>query len=399
MEEKKILVINCGSSSLKYEIVSMPSKKSLGSGLIERIGEKTGKLIQKNNGKKTIVEEEIKTHSEAFKLMVRAMLDKKNGIISSVDDIFGIGHRTVHAGEDYASSVVITDHVIECIENNNNLAPLHNPANLIGIREAQAMFPHVKNVGVFDTAFHQTMPKQAYLYALPAELYTKYGVRRYGFHGTSHKYVSNIAYTKYGIDRENSGVISCHLGNGASICAIENGKSIDTSMGLTPLEGLMMGTRSGDIDPGIIFFLHENGYSFEDINVMLNKKSGMLGLSGISNDMRDVESEAEKGNKQAQSALEAYAYRIAKYIGGYAAALEKVDAILFTGGIGEHDDIIREKVCKKLHSIGIKFDSQRNQDCNHKEGIISAEESATKIIIIPTNEELQIALETYELVK
>jgi len=337
--------------------------------LIERIGEKTGKLIQKNNGKKTIVEEEIKTHSEAFKLMVRAMLDKKNGIISSVDDIFGIGHRTVHAGEDYA--VVITDHVIECIENNNNLAPLHNPANLIGIREAQAMFPHVKNVGVFDTAFHQTMPKQAYLYALPAELYTKYGVRRYGFHGTSHKYVSNIAYTKYGIDRENSGVISCHLGNGASICAIENGKSIDTSMGLTPLEGLMMGTRSGDIDPGIIFFLHENGYSFEDINVMLNKKSGMLGLSGISNDMRDVESEAEKGNKQAQSALEAYAYRIAKYIGGY----------------------------KKLHSIGIKFDSQRNQDCNHKEGIISAEESATKIIIIPTNEELQIALETYELVK
>ncbi|MEA1971946.1 MAG: acetate kinase [Candidatus Cloacimonadota bacterium] len=398
MERKKILVINCGSSSLKYDVIAMPDNQSLGNGIVERIGSKSGKLTQKVNGEKLIFEEEIADHTKAFKLMMKALLYDNKGIITSLEDIDGVGHRTVHAGEDYASSVVITEDVVKSINRNINLAPLHNPANLTGIAEAQKMFPNITHVGVFDTAFHQTMPKQAYMYAIPKELYNNLGVRKYGFHGTSHRYVSNIAYEKYNIDRNSSGIVSCHLGNGASICAIENGISIDTSMGMTPLEGLIMGTRSGDLDPGIVFFLHENGYSFDEINNILNNKSGLLGLSGISNDLRDIEDAAIEGSKFAQCALNAYAYRIAKYIGGYSAALVKVNAIIFTGGVGENDVIIREKVCNKLRSIGINFDAIRNIELNRKEGVISAEESLTKIIIIPTNEELQIAKDTYELI-
>ncbi|PID30036.1 MAG: acetate kinase [Candidatus Cloacimonadota bacterium] len=394
----KILVINCGSSSLKYEIFEMPAKKSLGKGLVERIGSDNGHLIQKFEDKKVDLTEPIQDHKYALKLVMRSIADKENGLIGDLNEITGVGHRVVHGGEKYASSVEITDDVIKAIEENINLAPLHNPPNLTGINAAKDVLPDLRQVAVFDTAFHQTMPPSAYLYGIPRELYDKYKIRRYGFHGTSHRYVASRSISLMKRFPENTNVISCHLGNGASITAIENGKSVDTSMGFTPLEGVVMGTRSGDIDPSIIFYLLEQGYTKDELNTMLNKKSGLLGLSGISNDLRDVEKAAAEGNKKAIETLDLYAYRIRKYIGAYVANMVKVDLLVFTGGIGENAFVMRERICHRLENLGIYMDYEKNAANGSKEGVISHNYSPTTIMVVPTNEELQIAVDTYQII-
>ncbi|MDD2331709.1 MAG: acetate kinase [Candidatus Cloacimonetes bacterium] len=393
-----ILVINCGSSSLKYELYEMPSETSLGKGLVERIGLKNGKLIQNVDGLKAEIETHIPDHKTAFSLMMQALLDKEKGIISSLSQIKGIGHRVVHGGEQYSASVIINQDVLRAIETNCELAPLHNPANLSGINEASALIGNIPQVAVFDTSFHQTLPPMAYLYGIPRNFYDEYKIRRYGFHGTSHRYVANIALQLLKRSRENTNLITCHLGNGASITAIQEGRSVDTSMGFTPLEGLMMGTRSGDIDPSIIFYLEERGFDFHDLHNILNKKSGLLGLSGISSDLRDVETAADAGNQHALEALEAYAYRIRKYIGGYSANLIKVDGIVFTGGIGQFGVKMRARICSRLENLGIHIDRELNHSVGANAGIISKPYSPVSILVIPTNEELQIALDTYELI-
>jgi acetate kinase len=316
-----------------------------------------------------------------------------------MEDIGGVGHRVVHGGDRYASSVIIDEDVVRTVEETSALAPLHNPPNLIGIREARTLLPDVKHVAVFDTAFHQTMPSAAYLYAVPYELYEKYKIRRYGFHGTSHRFVAARAMELLKRSPENTNVITCHLGNGASITAIERGRSVDTSMGFTPLEGLMMGTRSGDIDPAIINFLEERGMSSSEWYSLLNKKSGLLGLSGISNDLRDLEAEAAKGNPRAIEALDVYAYRVRKYIGSYAAALGKVDALVFTGGIGQFGVKMRERICRRLENIGLLMDPRLNESLGSGEGVVSTPFSPTAILVVPTNEELQIALDSYDLIR
>lgn len=394
---KRILIINCGSSSLKYEVYSMPSQESLGKGLIERIGEPQGVINQRSKGEILHYELPIPTHAEAMKQLAKALLDPEKGMITDLSEIEVVGHRVVHGGEKYASSVVIDDDVIAAIEDNIELAPLHNPANLTGIRESMELLPGVPQVAVFDTAFHQTMPPAAYLYGLPREMYTKHRIRRYGFHGTSHRYVAARAMTLMKRSPENTNIITCHLGNGASVTAIENGVSIDTSMGFTPLEGVMMGTRCGDIDPSIVFYLQERGYSEKDLYTLLNKKSGLLGLSGISNDLRDLEIEAEKGNPLAKDTLEAYAYRIRKYIGAYAAILVKVDALVFTGGIGQHGVAMRRRICNRLENLGIVIDYNLNVQNGSSEGIISKDYSRATIMVTPTNEELQIAIDSFGL--
>jgi acetate kinase len=395
---KRILVINCGSSSLKYEVYKMPERFSLGRGLVERIGEQIGKISQNGNGNKYELETHIPDHNEAMRLMVNAMTDKKKGFLEDIDEIDGIGHRVVHGGEQYSASVVIDDRVIKAVEDNIHLAPLHNPPNLIGIRAAEKVFGDKKQVGVFDTAFHQTLPPSAYLYGLPREYYDKHKIRRYGFHGTSHRFVANEAMRFLKRSADNTNAISCHLGNGASITAIFHGKSIDTSMGFTPLEGLVMGTRCGDIDPAIVIYLAENlGLSVKEINNILNKKSGLLGLSGISNDLRDIEKAAEEGNQLAQEALDVYAHSIRKYIGAYTANIVKVDVLIFTGGIGQYGVKMRERICHRLENIGIVMDYQRNAEIGAIEGVISTDYSPTTIAVIPTNEELQIAIDTYDL--
>ncbi|PLX15393.1 MAG: acetate kinase [Candidatus Muiribacterium halophilum] len=392
-----ILVINCGSSSLKYEIIKMPEQQSLGKGLVERIGTEGSIITQKTKGMKHCENFDCPDHKEAMKKMCELLINEEFGIISDLSLINAVGHRVVHGGEKYSESVIIDKDVIKAIEENVELAPLHNPANLIGINEAKEIFPMLRQVAVFDTSFHQTLPPSAYLYGLPIELYEKHRIRRYGFHGTSHRYVSNKALDMMRRFKENTNVISCHLGNGASITAIEHGKSIDTSMGFTPLEGLMMGTRSGDIDPAIIFYLSERGFSNDEINHMLNKKSGLLGLSGISNDLRDLEEKAANGNEKAKQALDVYAYKIRKYIGSYAANLVKVDILVFTGGIGENGIKMRERICHRLESIGIFMDYDKNSEVGANPGIISQPYSPVAILVIPTNEELQIALDTYDL--
>lgn len=394
----KILVINCGSSSLKYEVYQMPEQISLGKGQVERIGLENSFLNQECGGETFHLDKAAPTHTEAFEMMIDALLNSKCKLIDSPDEISGVGHRVVHGGEDYAASVIIDAKVIKAIEDNIELAPLHNPANLIGIRQSINIFKDVPQVAVFDTSFHQTMPPSAYLYGLPRELYDKYRIRRYGFHGTSHRYVSNVALQLMKRSHENTNMITCHLGNGASITAIQKGISIDTSMGFTPLEGLMMGTRSGDIDPSIIFYLEERGYSMKDINVMLNKQSGLLGLSGISSDLRDLEAAAEAGNANAIQALDAYAHRIRRYIGGYAANLVKLDIIVFTGGIGENGVKMRHRICNRLENIGIHINPELNQEVGSQPGVISRAYSPVTILVIPTNEELQIAMDTHELV-
>ncbi len=395
---EKILVINCGSSSLKYEVYGMPEKESLGKGSVERIGE-TGGVISQQSRKGTFsMEGDVPDYRQAVGLVNTALTDRNRGILSSLDEIRGIGHRVVHGGEEYAESVEIDEDVLTAIEKNIELAPIHNPANLTGIKEITRLLPGSRQVAVFDTAFHQTMPPAAYLYGIPRELYRKYRIRRYGFHGTSHRYVSSRALKMMKRSPDNTNIISCHLGNGASITAIANGKSIDTSMGFTPLEGLVMGTRSGDLDPAILLFLLERGYSPEGLNTLLNKKSGLLGLSEISNDLRDLESAAEQGDTKASQALDVYAYRIRKYIGAYAATIVKTDILVFTGGIGQYGVKMRERVCHRLENIGIVMDYGKNGQVGSEPGIISAGYSPTAICVIPTNEELQIAIDTYAII-
>jgi len=395
----KILVVNCGSSSLKYEIYLMPEQISMGKGLVERIGLPEGRICQEFEDRHYERTLPIPDHREAFAQMMNALLDPEQGILSSIDEIVGIGHRVVHGGEEYSSSVLINGSVMKAIEDTCELAPLHNPANLTGIREAEHIFGDVPQVAVFDTAFHQTLPPSAYLYGIPREFYDKYRIRRYGFHGTSHRYVAGIALQMMKRSAENTNMITCHLGNGASITAIQAGKSIDTSMGFTPLEGLMMGTRSGDLDPSIIFYLEERGFDFHELQNILNKKSGLLGLSGISSDLRDLEAAAKEGNQVAIEALETFAYRIRRYIGAYVANLIKVDMIVFTGGIGQHGVKMRQRICSRLENLGIHINPSLNQQVGANAGIISQDYSPITILVIPTNEELQIALDTFDLVQ
>ncbi|MFZ2636130.1 MAG: acetate kinase [Rectinemataceae bacterium] len=393
-----ILVLNCGSSSLKYEVFRMPERESLGRGLVERIGE-DGSFLAQSSPKGTLrVEEALADHGKAMERVAKALVDPKYGILGAVGEIDAIGHRVVHGGERFSSSVVIDDEVMKAIEVNIELAPLHNPANLTGIHEAMRMLPGKPNVAVFDTAFHQTMPPAAYLYGLPRELYEKYRIRRYGFHGTSHRYVATRALQLMRRHQENTNLITCHLGNGASITAVENGRSIDTSMGFTPLEGLVMGTRSGDMDPAILGYLEDRGYTSKQITAIINKKSGLLGLSGISNDLRDLEGAVDLGNKNATEALEVYAHRVRKYIGAYSAELFKVDGLVFTGGIGQHGVRMRERICHRLENIGIIMDYDRNASNGSREGIVSTPYSPTTILVVPTNEELQIALDVMAIV-
>lgn len=389
----KILVINCGSSSLKYEVYEMPSQQSLGKGLIERIGLNDAQISQDFQDRHYVKKCEISNHRCAFEFMMEALLDAESGILSGLEEIKGIGHRVVHGGEQYSASVQIDADVLKAIENNIELAPLHNPANLTGIIESQRVFPGIPQVAVFDTAFHQSLPPSAYLYGIPREFYDIYRIRRYGFHGTSHRYVAGIALQMLKRSKDNTNLITCHLGNGASITAIQAGQSVDTSMGFTPLEGLMMGTRSGDLDPSIIFYLEERGFDFHDLQSILNKKSGLLGLSGISSDLRDIEAAAEEGNMDAQETLETYAYRIRRYIGAYAANLVKVDGIVFTGGIGQNAVKMRERICDRLENVGIHINYELNRKVGGTAGIISQRYSPVTILVIPTNEELQIALD------
>ncbi|MGM0600119.1 MAG: acetate/propionate family kinase [Candidatus Rifleibacteriota bacterium] len=396
-ENKKILVLNCGSSSIKYEVIQMPHRRSLGKGLVERIGEEVGKLKQSAGERRLVIEQKISDHHQAMELVIKALTNNGDGIVNSMEEIAGIGHRVVHGGDKYASSVTIDEDVVAAIEEFSELAPLHNPPNLTGIRASREIFQDVPQVAVFDTAFHQTMPPQAYLYALPRKFYQDFKIRRYGFHGTSHRYVSALAMNKCHRHPRNTNLISCHLGNGASITAIAHGKSIDTSMGFTPLEGLIMGTRSGDLDPAIVTYLIDRGYSAKELTNILNKQSGLLGLSGISNDLRDLENEAEKGNQLAKEALNSYAYRVRKYIGAYSANLVKLDMLVFTGGIGQNGWRMRERICRRLENLGIFMDYQLNKEKGSSQGIVSKPFSPVTVIVVPTNEELQIAIDVYEL--
>ncbi len=395
-----ILVINCGSSSLKYQLINSDSEAVLAKGLCERIGIDGSVLTHTPAGKdKVRIETPMPNHTVAVQLVIDALTNAEHGVIKSLDEIGAVGHRVVHGGEKFASSVVITDEVMKAIEECNDLAPLHNPANLIGINSCKEIMPNVPMVAVFDTAFHQTMPEKAYLYGLPYEYYEKYKVRRYGFHGTSHDYVSARAAQLLGKKREELKIIVCHLGNGASVSAVDHGKCVDTSMGLTPLEGLIMGTRSGDMDPAICDFIcQKEGLTSAEMNTVLNKKSGVLGMSGVSSDFRDVEAAANEGNHQAAAALDAFYYRVAKYIGAYTAAMNGVDAIAFTAGVGENNIVGRAEICKYLGYLGTEIDSDKN-NVRGEERIISKDGSKVTLMAIPTNEELAIARQTLELVK
>ena len=394
-----VLVINCGSSSLKYQLIDSETENVLAKGLCERIGIDGRLVYQKAGCDKEITEAAMPTHKEAIQMVLDALTNDKTGAIGSLKEVNAIGHRVVHGGEKFASSAVITDEMIKAVEECNDLAPLHNPANLIGIRVCAELMPGVPQVGVFDTAFHQTMPEEAYLYGLPYEYYEKYKVRRYGFHGTSHSFVSKRAAEVAGKPYEDLKIIVCHLGNGASLSAVKNGKSVDTSMGLTPLEGLIMGTRSGDMDPAIMEFIaKKENLDIAGVMNVLNKKSGVLGLSGVSSDFRDIEEAAEAGNDRAAKALAAYNYRVVKYIGAYTAAMDGVDVIAFTAGLGENGKSMRKAVCEHLSYLGIKIDDEANS-VRGKDIVISTPDSKVKVMVIPTNEELAIARETLALVK
>ncbi len=394
-----ILVINCGSSSLKYQLINSDSEEVLAKGLCERIGIDGSLTYQPEGGEKEKTDIPMPTHNEAISAVIAALTDEKKGVVKSLDEIGAVGHRVVHGGEKFTSSCLINDETMAAIEECNDLAPLHNPANLIGIRACQKLMPGVPNVAVFDTAFHQTMPEVAYIYGIPYEYYEKYKVRRYGFHGTSHSYVSKRAAEMLGKKPEDLKIIVCHLGNGASICAVDHGKSVDTSMGLTPLEGLVMGTRSGDIDPAIIDFVgKKEGLDLDGMNDILNKKSGMLGISGVSSDGRDLGAAAAEGNKRAKLALDVFDYDVIKYIGSYAAVMNGVDAIAFTAGIGENNIEMREHVCAHFGFLGAKLDPEKN-NVRGEERIISTDDSKVKLLLVPTNEELAIARETLALVK
>jgi acetate kinase len=396
-----VLVINCGSSSLKYQLINSDSEEVLAKGLCERIGIDGSAIThQPEGGEKVKTEVDMPNHTVAVKLVIEKLTDAKVGVIKSLDEIDAVGHRIVHGGEKFASSVVLDDEVLKAIEECNDLAPLHNPANLIGINSCKEIMPGVPQVGVFDTAFHQTMPKKAYLYGLPLAYYKKYKVRRYGFHGTSHDFVSKRAAEILGKKVKDLKIIVCHLGNGASVSAVKNGKSVDTSMGLTPLEGLIMGTRSGDLDPAIITFLAEKeGISAEEVINICNKKSGVLGLSdGLSSDFRDLGAAVAEGNEAAKDALDAYAYRVAKYIGAYAAAMNGVDVIVFTAGVGENNAEARAMIGEYLGYLGTNIDPEKNK-LRGEEIILSDAGAKVTTMVIPTNEELAIARETVRLVQ
>ena len=393
----KILVVNCGSSSLKFQLIDSETEEVAASGLCERIG-LDGALIYKVNGDKIKQEIDLPDHEVAIKKVLDTLLDKEIGVLTSLDEIGAIGHRMVHGGEKFSSSVIINEEIIKQIETCNDLAPLHNPANLLGVRACQEVMPGVPNVVVFDTAFHQTMPSKAYLYALPKEYYEKYGVRRYGFHGTSHSFVSKRLAELAGLDINNSRMIICHIGSGASISAIKDGKSVDTSMGMTPLEGLMMGTRSGDMDPAIIEFIcQKENITVQEMTTILNKKSGALGLSGLSNDYRDLVEAAQGGNQDAINALDVMVYRVIKYIGAYYMSLGGVDSIALKAGVGENNLELRAKIVEGLAAIGIKLDVEANA-VRGDERKISTDDSAAQVWVVPTNEELAIARETARLV-
>jgi acetate kinase len=391
----KVLVINAGSSSIKYQLFSMANETVMAKGLAERIGEPVGRIVQETARGKHVRDLPIADHAAAFKEIVANLLSAEHGVLRAIDEIQAVGHRVVHGGEEFSGSALITEPVMKAIRACVPLAPLHNPPNLTGIEAAQSLLPKVPQVAVFDTAFHESMPRTAFLYALPYELYSQDHIRRYGFHGTSHRYVSERAAAFMGKVPAAFRCITCHLGNGCSMTAVRGGKSVDTSLGLTPLEGLVMGTRSGDIDPAIIFHLADvKGMKMAEINALLNKKSGLLGLSGVSNDMRTVSEAADKGNDRAALAIDVFAYRAKKYIGAYLAVLGGADAIVFTGGIGENSTHVREKICDGLDGIGIRMDKAANAKSRGREADVSLSDSPIRVLIIPTNEELVIARDT-----
>jgi acetate kinase len=392
----KILVLNCGSSSIKYKLFDMTTKEVMAQGGIEKIG-LPGSFLKfaLPNGEKKILEKEIPEHTAGIEFILDTLVSTEYGAIQSLEEINAVGHRMVHGGERFSESVLLTQEVLDAFEACNDLAPLHNPANLKGVNAVTAILPNVPQVGVFDTAFHQTMPDYAYMYAVPYELYEKYGVRRYGFHGTSHRYVSQRVCQFLGIQAEGSKIITCHIGNGGSIAAVKDGKCVDTTMGLTPLEGLVMGTRSGDIDGGAVTFIMEKeGLDATGISNLLNKKSGVLGVSGVSSDMRELDAASQAGNPRAQLAEKMYYYRIKKYVGAYAAAMGGVDVILFTGGVGENQSQCREAVCDGLQFIGVELDKDMNNKIHGDEAIISTSESKVKVVVIPTDEEMMIPSDT-----
>lgn len=395
----KVLVINCGSSSLKYQVLDMTNEALLAKGLVERIGMEGSVITHEKTGMdKYKLVTPMEDHKDAIAQVLMAIQDADHGVVASMDEIGAVGHRVVHAGEKYADSVLITEEVIKALEECIELAPLHNPPNLLGIAACQQLMPTTPMVAVFDTAFHQTMPAESYLYALPYEYYTKYGVRRYGFHGTSHKYVSQRAADMLNVNLNDLKIITCHLGNGASVSAIKGGKCIDTSMGFTPLEGLVMGTRSGDIDPAIVNFIaKKEGLTQAETDNVMNKKSGVLGISGVSSDFRDIEAALEEGNERAALALKVFAHKVRFYIGAYIAEMNGVDAIVFTAGVGENDIYMREVICQELGNLGIKLDVVKNK-VRGKETIISADDAKVKLLLIPTNEELMIARDTLNIV-
>ena len=396
----KVLVINSGSSSIKYQLLDMQNEDVICKGLVDRVGIPGSVLKHKKDGETFTVERPIPHHDDGLKLVLETLVDGKMGVLQSLEEIKAVGHRVVHGGEKFSGSVLVNDEVIEALEENAYLAPLHNPPNIMGIKSARKLLPGTPNVAVFDTSFHMTMPQHAFLYAIPLEYYRKYKIRRYGFHGTSHRYVSHRAAQLLGKKSEELKIITCHLGNGASIAAVKNGKSVDTSMGFTPLEGLVMGTRSGDLDPSILVFLQEKeDFTAEEIYNILNKKSGVLGLTdNFSSDMRDIEDKAIEEEAVCRRALTIYEYRIAKYIGAYAAAMNGVDAIVFTAGVGENSPILRQEICENhLGFLGVKLDNEVNE--TRKEKILSTPDSAVAILNIPTNEELVIARDTREIVE
>jgi len=396
----KILVINSGSSSIKYQLFEMPQEKVLAKGLLEKIGEESSWYSQKSERGSFEIKNHIADHEEGIHFILKMLSDPQQGVISSVDEITGIGHRVLHCGEVYTESVIADDRVEKVIEEYMDLGPLHNAPNLIGIKACKKSLPHAVEVATFDTAFHHSIPDYAYRYAIPSELYRKYKIRRYGFHGTSHRYVSRKLASVMSLEPGKVNSIICHLGNGCSICAVKNGCSVDTSMGLTPLEGLVMGTRSGDIDPAVLLYLAGKGYSPEALNTLLNKQSGLLGISEISNDMRNLIEAREKGDSRAKLAIDIFCYRLKKYVGSYLAALGNTDAIAFTGGIGENNAFIRAESVRGLENLGIEIDPEKNKAAaSGKESLISKDSSRVKVYVIPTNEELQIALDTFEITR
>ncbi len=395
----KILVINCGSSSLKYQLMDMENESIIGKGLVERIGIPGSRIIHKVDGQEDyVVEEPMENHKDAIKYVFDALTHEKYGIVKSLDEITGIGHRVLHGGEKLSEPVIVTEEVKEIIKDHIKFGPLHNPGNLMGIEACEEIVPGKPNVAVFDTAFHQTMPDYVYMYPIPYEYYKKYAIRKYGFHGTSHKYISYRLPEIMGVDREDMNFVSLHLGNGSSLAAIRKGKVFDTSMGLTPLEGLEMGTRSGNVDPTVVTFLMEQeNLTPQQMNEILNKKSGALGVSGLSSDFRDLEDAAHEGHERAELALDMFIIRVKRFLGAYIAELDGCDAIAFTGGIGENSKTIRHLVCKNLEHIGIELDQEKN-DVRGKEALISTENSKVKIYVVPTNEELMIARDTKSLI-